>query len=288
MKTPFSPARQMVTVNRRTLILIPLALILLTLRGLAQSTLPEPGPEAGGLRLRLSVTPNPEGTNEGYYVQVDLINVSRDPIPLLTNWHSYQQEGGFKEYLEAAVSIESYPEFERWVGQTEYRSDKTLPESEYTLKPSKTLSVKWHTTGRHLKNKVSDPFAAQNPSFTENGLHSVHVSIVISASGHQVLLRSNEQLVPIGGSRTLPKHTYGKLCGVDVKTKTARLCLGSMHNIMIGDRFRIRSDLIQMHWTLTITQVWANYSSGTIEASKVDPERVFPPWHAAATLIPSK
>jgi hypothetical protein len=48
--------------------------------------------------------------------------------------------GGFKEYVEAAASIESYPAIEPWLGQMALGPERTIPEPEYTLKPSETLS----------------------------------------------------------------------------------------------------------------------------------------------------
>lgn len=201
--------------KKRAVNLIPFVLTLLTLRGMVESTPSEPGPEAGGLRLRLVVT-SPEGGKAGYDVQIDLMSVRREVIPLRANhWRSARQEGGFQEYLEAAVSIESYPAIEPWLGQVASPPEGTTPELEYALKPDETLSLKWHTSGRHLKNSVSNPLEVQNPEFTENGLHSVHASIVIMAAGRSVRLRSNEQLVSIGGSHEAPKHTYGPLCWAD-------------------------------------------------------------------------
>ena len=273
--------------RKRTLILIPLVLPLLTLRGLAESTPPEPGPEAGGLRLRLSVTPNPGGRDEGYDVQVDLISVIRESIVLQANWRAGFHEGGFKEYLEAATSIESYPAIEPWLGQVQVGRDKER-QPEYAIKPGETLSLKWHTKGRHLKNKVSDPLEVQNPEFTENGLHSVHARLVIATAGRSVQLRSNEQLVPIGGSRELPKHTYGPLWDANEETKTATLGLGSRHKIMPGDRFRIQSGTIGRTWTLTITKVEADHSIGTLEPARVNPTPAFPLRGANAALIPKK
>ena len=104
----------------------------------------------------------------------------------------------------------------------------------------------------------------------------VAFSIVVGTAGRSVLLRSNEQLVPIGGSRESPKHTYGPLWGADEGTKTATLGLGSLHKIVPGDRFLIHSGIIGMTWTLTITQVEADHSIGTLEASRVNPAPSFP------------
>ena len=268
---------------------IPLALAMLTARGLAGPALPEPGPEAAGLRLRLVVAPHPEGGKQGYDVQVDLISVSREAILLrASHWRSARHEGGFREYLEAAVSIESYPAIEPWLGQVMEPLQGTTGEPEYALKPSATLSLNWQTTGRHLKNSVSNPLEVQNPEFAQDGLYSVHVSIVLLAGDGSVRLRSNEQLVPMGGSREAPKHTYGPLRWVDENSKTARLGLGSLDKIVPGDRFCIQSGIIGKTWTLTIKSVDANDSTGTLEPSQVNPAPAFPLRGAYAAIIPTK
>lgn len=274
--------------KKRILILVPLVLTLMTLCGLAEIALLEPGPEASGLRLRLLVTPNPENGNEGYDVQLDLISVVRESILLRANWRSGRRDGDFKEYLEAATSIESYPAIEPWLGQVAESLEDARPQPDYTLKPGETLSLKWHVTGRHLKNKVSNPLEVQNPEFTENGLHSIHASIVITVADQSVLLRSNEQLVPIGGSRELPKHTYGPLWGTYEDKKTAILGLGSRHKIIPRDQFLIRSGYIGMTWTLTITKVEADRSFGTLAPSQMNPTPAFPLPGANAALISKK
>ena len=75
------------------------------------------------------------------------------------------------------------------------------------------MAVQWHTAGRHLKNKVSNPLEVQNPEFTEDGLYSVHAGIVLEIGGQMALLRSNEQLVAFGGSKTMPKQTLWAALG---------------------------------------------------------------------------
>jgi hypothetical protein len=162
----------------------------------------------------------------------------------------------------------------------------TPAEPEYTLKAGETLSLKWHTTGRRLKNSVSNPLEVQNPEFRENGLYAVHASVVVTLAGRPLRLRSNEQLVPIGGSHEAPKHTYGPVWQADEKTKTAMLGLGSLDKVAPGDRFRIQSGNIGMTWTLTITNVAADYSTGTLEPSQVDPAPAFPSRGSYGALIP--
>lgn len=269
--------------------IMPLVLATVGFRGLCASALPEPGPEACGLRLRLMISPQPEGGKEGYNVEADLVNVSPDAIPLqAVHWRSESHEGGFPQYVESALSIESYPAIEPWLGQVMFPPKGAATEPEYTLKPGETLSIKWHATGRHMKNKVSNPLEVQNPEFIQSGLHSVHASVVVMAAGREVHVRSNEQLVPIGGSREAPKHTYGPLWWTNEQTKTAILGLGALNQVVPGDRFLIQSGAIGRTWTLTITKVETSQSTGTLEPSRVNPTPTFPSRGTYAALIQKK
>ncbi len=264
---------------------IPLILAVLISRALGG--LPEPGPEDMGLRLRLAVSARPTGGKEGYEVKVDLVNASGEPVPLRAHhWRSERHDGGFKEFVEAAVGIESYPEIEPWLGQVMGPVEGAIAEPEYPLKPGENLSLMWRTTGRHLKHVVINPLEVQNPEFAQDGLHSVHATIGLIAGGRPVRLRSNEQLVPFGGSRKMPKFTYGQLWSADETTKTAMLGLGSLHKVNLGDRFLIRSGIIGLTWTLTITGVAPEHSVGTLAPSQTDPLPAFPGPRSHAALMP--
>lgn len=257
----------------------------LCLRSHAEPPTPNPGPEAGGLRLSLVITPRPAGGNEGYDVQLALTNSSSENIKLqATQWRARRHEGGFEDYLEAAASVESYPAIEPWLGQTLASVTNSPPEPGYELKPAETLSRRWHASGRRLKNRVSNPLEVQNPEFTESGLHSIHVTLVVMAGGRAVRLRSNEQLVPFGGSNKMPRHTYGHLWWTAEKTRTASLNLGSMHGALAGDRFLIQSENIGMTWTLTLTKIEPDHSLGTLEPSRANPMPPFPSHGAPAAL----
>src|SRR5262245_50247939 len=128
--------------NRRIFLLSPLLAILMTLRAPAEVVSPEPGPEAGGLRLRLLVTPTTNDKEGGYDVQMDLLSVSREAMPVRVKSRSSRTEGDFKERIEAGASIESYPKIEPWVGQVaEALSEKPEPKPDYTLNAGEMVTV---------------------------------------------------------------------------------------------------------------------------------------------------
>lgn len=277
----------------RRLILIALVLLASIRPALAQPALPEPGPENGGLRMRLTVVPNADAGTEGYDVRVELLNVSNQPIILRADWRGRGgSDGDLQAYVEAATSIETYPAITPWIGQV-MQGTAPSPQPEEVLAAGGTLTVQWRTAGRRLKNKVTDPNAVQNPDFPTPGLYAVHAVLVLPITDRTVLLRSNEQLVPIGGSLAMPKHTFGTLSFADAATKTGGVNLGSLHRIEVGDEFQMQAGFRES-WKLTVTKVEPWSAFGTLEpiraSAQNDSARVapFPERGIWVTLIPRK
>jgi hypothetical protein len=254
------------------------------------AALPEAGPEDGGMRLRLVVAPPPaaaaaDAGKEGYDVRLDLLNTSRQPITLLGKWRN-EDVGDIKAYLEAATSIECVPDVAPWVGGVR-ESPRKLPQPRETLGAGETLSMRWQTEGRHLKNRVTDPNAVQDPTFPFAGLYSVHATLDVITTTGTVRLRSNEQLVAVGGSRVMPKYTRGPVLRVDGEKRTATLGLGSLHKVRAGDEFEIGHPKGK-HWRLTVTDVMQQTSEGKLEMltrSTFAPYREPPEPMSTATLV---
>lgn len=240
-------------------VLVLWMLLLVPVRS-AEAPLPEPGPEAGGLRLRLRVTPRAD--QEGYDVGVDLLNVSAKPVTVRADWRNDQNDGGVKDYLEASASIEIVPEVQRWMGGVAM-GQRTTPQPEQVLAAGATLSLSWQTAGRYLKKRISDPHEARNPTFPFPGLYAVHATLLVVTPGCTVPLRSNEQLVPVAGSLAMPKSTLGRLMEVDADGKGAVITLGSRHQAAVGDQFEHRSKTED--WRFTVTRVGEDCSWGSLE-----------------------
>ncbi|HEY1380126.1 MAG TPA: hypothetical protein VGF55_25205 [Gemmataceae bacterium] len=250
---------------------------------------PEPGPEDGGLRLRLVVTPRADGAKDGYDVRLELVNASGKAVAVRANWPDDRGTGGVGNYLEAAASIETVPPIAPWVGGVG-RGRRTSPQQEHVLKPGETLTVGWRTDGPYLKNHVTDPHEAQNPRFPVPGLYAVHATVNVATDAGRVWLRSNEQLVPVGGSRAMPKSTFGQLLSVDPDKRTAALSLGSLHKVAVGDQFEVGSRK-GGRWKLTITRVEPGMSFGDVEvlqSFRPPPEPNMPAARMDATLIETK
>ena len=250
---------------------------------------PEPGPENGGLRLRLVVKPRADVANDGYKVRLDVINASERAVTLRAGWRDDGGTGDVRSYLEAAASIETVPAVAPWIGGVP-QGRRTSPQPEHVLKPGEVLTVDWQTEGPRLKNRVTDPSEVQNPRFPFPGLYSVHATVDVITAARSVRLRSNEQLVAVGGSRAMPKYTFGRLWSVDPENRTAILGLGSLHKIAVGDQFEIGSAK-SGHWMLTMTRVEAGMSFGGLEmlpTLRPQPESSMPAPHMHATLIEHK
>src|SRR4051794_29705151 len=99
----------------RSLFLGLVSLLSLNLANVLAADAPEAGPEDGGMRLRLVVTPGDAG-KEGYDVKLDLLNGSQQPITLRAGWAHETDAGDVKDYLEAAASIECVPAIAPWTG----------------------------------------------------------------------------------------------------------------------------------------------------------------------------
>lgn len=249
---------------RRTFIAVSffsLALVVFSSLGFAKDESPiESGPENGGLRLRLKVQWLPRSGEEIYDVRLDLINTTDSKITLKTGWES-TEPGDVKDYLTRAASIETSPRLPNVRGASGFQAERTEPQKEQVLGPQETLTVQWQTARRILKNE-SLLFAA-NPEFTQPGLYSVHVNLNVITSSGTFRLRSNEQLVPIGGSRRQPKATSGEIVRISRARTTAEINLGAFDKVAVGDRFDITSKLHS--WRLTITEVGQTTSQGTLE-----------------------
>jgi hypothetical protein len=247
--------------------------------GVGEEAKIEPGPENGGLRLRLVVTKRGTPREGGFDVRVDMINASKDKVTLRTGWDS-NETGDVKDYLQLNASVETYPPFEPEKGATGAREARTTPQKELTLAPGETLTMEWQTVGRKLKNESG--LLAHNPEFTETGLYSVHVTLnaITVAGTHR--LRSNEQLVMIGSITRQPRHTYGQITSIGRRENKAGFNLGSLDQVKVGDVFEITSKTGS--WRLTVTEVYERFSEVTIKALGDDGDSL-PQVGAGATLV---
>lgn len=221
--------------------------------------------------MRLTVSP----AEAGHEVRVDIENVTKQPITMKAGWWHDTNDGNFAEFIEGALSVETWPAIAPWIGQV-MGEHRTKPQPEQLLAPSETWSTSWKADGKTLKSHVADPLSVHNPEFPFPGLYAVHglltIAIADEADGERtVKLRSNEQLVSVGGSKAAPKHTHCQLWGANEEDETASLSLGQLAQIEKGDEFEIVTGMGES-WKLTIAEVYQESSRGKLELLRTNPE----------------
>jgi hypothetical protein len=224
--------------------------------------LPESGPENHGLRLRLVAAREMTNGEETFRVRLDLINTTQRPITLTADWPYDQNKGDFREYIEACTSIETFPRIGGWEGQV-MADHRALPQPQLELPARGVTTVEWQATDRKLKNTVVRPLEVQNPRFPSDGLYSVHAVAVLRTGNGKCVLRSNEQQVPVGGSRTMPKHPFGTVVRADADANTVTLDLGALQKIAVGDKFLIRTGMGDF-WRMEVNRVGERQSTGKL------------------------
>src|SRR5689334_21751553 len=98
----------------------------------------EPGPENGGLRLRLSLMP--KDGKDGYLASLELLNTTKSDITVRADWWRDTETGGVKDYIESAASIETWPPIAPWIGQV-HGPGRTAPQPEEVIKAGGTFAV---------------------------------------------------------------------------------------------------------------------------------------------------
>ncbi len=249
---------------------LPLALLIVAIAtpftlAAEPAALPEPGPEDGGLRMRLIITPRTAAKAgvkaDGFKVRVDLVNTTDRAITLRANW-DWEDRGDLKDYIDAATSIETEPAIRPWMGGVMAGRRKS-PQPQHVIKPGQVLTVRWETKDRRLKNRVTNPNDVQNPELRQPGLYAVRARLNVITDAGTFALRSNEQLVPVGGSRSIPKSTFGQLWHVNGENMTAMISLGALQKIKIGDRFEYFTK--RENGVVTITSVSPGHAYGRLE-----------------------
>jgi hypothetical protein len=243
--------------------------------------LPEAGPEVAGLRLRLLVNAKHGEAGDEFQSRLDLINVTDKAIRVSADWPNHMK-GSFQEYMEAAASIRTYPDITLW-GIQVMATRQPAPQAKHVLGAGETLSVEWTTKGRRLKNRVLHPNSNRNPYFPSDGLYSVHAELFLNVESdaavledaekpasesadkrRPVLLRSNEQLVSVGGSNHAPKTAIGGVQHVSDDFKTGQISIGTVEGIQKGDQFFARTGMLAL-WKLTVTDSRFAYSMVSVE-----------------------
>lgn len=243
------------------MLLIAVCLAVNTPLGLAQGEkAAEPGPQNGGLRLRLTLTRAVKSAE--WEVRMDLINDSQQSIALQTAWES-SEPGDVKDYLQAAAQIETTPYFAPEHGATGFSEARTEQQKTLNLPANESLELRWRTGGPRLKPERQNSLLSANPALDEAGLYSVRVVLDVPTATGTVRLRSNEQLVSVGGSVRAPKPSAARLESVSRDLQSVRIDLGGLDQVARGDQFDFTSKTAA--WRITITDTHPHSSEGTLQ-----------------------
>jgi hypothetical protein len=243
------------------------------------------GPENGGLRLRLAVEPLRSMKDEGFDVRLALVNVSRREVEIHAAWEP-GENGSARDYLIAATRFECFPPLPPVTGATSaaLREEEVKPQPKLALAPGDELVLQWQTKGRRLKNATPSTGIGDAVDFPLPGLYAVHAILDIETSAGILRLRSNEQLVPAGGSDAAPRHTYVPVKRAVPAESRAVIGAGALHGIQVGDRFESMTK--QVSWRLTVVDVSPRYADAKLELLSTGDGVDAPPEHPEfATLV---
>lgn len=222
------------------------------------------GPENHRLRLKLTISTARRDGIDTHAVRLDLFNVGKQSVTLVGKWPYEHLPADYAEFLKSEVAFLTFPEVHPSGAQTA-GAMRTSPQPRCEIKSGETLSVTWTAHGPRLKPEDVFDRANTTPHFPSDGLYGVRAQFTaITATGERILLTSNDQPVPIGGSTHMPKYATAHIIAADPANKTARINLGSDHGLEKGDVFFTRYSLAA-GWRLTLTQVDPASAEGTVE-----------------------
>jgi len=257
------------------LLLVPWALLQ------AGESLPEPGPENSGLRLRFVVTPVAGAEKRTNQFRAELLNVSQKPITLVVaDWPYGGNKADFAYYVKTQVVFITSPRTLPFTYQT-MRMVFERRQLRQTIQPGESFKIEWKCRDTQLIDCGERPLPIDyfpHPLLVP-GLYRVRVGIDLkTADDKTIALESNEQQVAAGGKTHMPKHSVGRVAAVEPKKARAEIDLGKIEKVEKGDRFVIAVSL-ETRWHLTIDHVGEHRSSGVLKIApdSADRPRISPP-----------
>jgi hypothetical protein len=244
-------------------------------------TMPEPGPENQGLRLRLTIETNRKNGQDYHTVRIGILNVSSQPITLIANPIYDQHNKDYAAYLKAVMTFITFPKIIPPSAQTA-GAMVTSPPVQITIQPQQEFKTHWQSRGGLLKNT---DYYNTTPYLPGPGLYSIRAQLRVNTKTiNEIPLNSNEQTVSIGNSTAMPKHATARVTHIDPEKNTVLIDLGERHKMQVGDEFYCPGPFPN-YWKLIITEVhpWHSQASVTAHANarKIDP---LPPKLATAQL----
>jgi len=221
------------------------------------------GPEVKGLRMGLDIQASSKSGKDSYTVRIWIVNTGSSPITLVGKAPYDGKSESYAQWLKEEMCFLTFPELLPPSAQTE-GFERMSPNPQTTLSAGEKFTVTWKAEGRYLK---SEHYYNTTPYFPSDGLYGVRAKVIVHTDkGQDMLLYSNEQVVPVGGSVALGKHGLAYVTHRDQEKQQVVLSLGSHHRIAKGDLFRVPGSSFS-GWMLTVVEVRSFSSLATVEKS---------------------
>lgn len=261
---------------------ITVLLLLLGMKSHPKQDINTLGPQVEGLRMGLDIQATSSHGKDSYTVRIRIVNTGSRPITLVGKAPYDSKSESYAEWLKTKLCFLTFPELLPPSAQTE-GFEQVSPRPRTTLSAGEEFSVTWKAEDRYLK---SEHYYNTTPYFPSEGLYSVRAKVIVHTDkAEDILLYSNEQAVPVGGSIALGKHGLAYVTHRDEEKQQVVLSLGSHHRIAIGDIFRVSAGSFS-GWMLTVVEVRSFSSLATAERTgpRKDTLEPLPPKSGKAQL----
>ena len=236
----------------------------------------EPGPEADGLRLMLTITNTVEGDTDRHRFRLEVLNVGRQDVTLVGPRSGTPMS--YEAFFLAGLSFQTDPEVIFLGPQMGVNSvPSRAPRPEQPIAAGGSFGVEWETAGARLMPQSGDegnPFGYALPT---SGLFLVRAEAYVERSdGRFVRLESNAQRFFAGGSAERPKPPVAHVVEADEGSGTVTLDVGSASGAGVGDVYMLNRGLV-VAYRLEIVEVGETESTATVTVLKDDSDS-FPEW----------
>jgi hypothetical protein len=247
------------------------------------------GPENQGLRMNLNIQSADKNQPDVYKVVIKLINVGKESIVLIAKWDFEEDKGDYNEFFKTNVVLTSFPEVRVHSAQTMAQTKRHSPQPTLEIKPGKVASFEWITAKRLLKPK--DFYNTLPDIFPNDGLYGIRARFLANTKqGNRILLYSEEFLLPVGKSSSLPKFAIARIVQSNPDQNTVLLDVGSDQKIEPNDVFEYVY-FPAASWEIRIMEVNDTVSTGLVKLKGRDPQAsgsvpAFPPAGGFVSLVP--
>lgn len=206
-------------------------------------TLPEPGPESRGLRLRLMISSSTASTGQG--MMLELLNVGHEPL----TWSIASCPGDPKEkrWLFPFAYFRTKPPVRDGGVQVGMRNDCVTLDKR--LDAGASLRESYVTSDKGIYTDHN------SITFPSRGIYQVVAELYMPPGPKQVRVVSNPASFIVGDSTGLPKQTSARITKTNKDHTKVQLYLGPHHGIQPGDVYRVGWKGGGSAWNFIVTEL---------------------------------